>query len=111
METLTMSRKEAPRVGLLKAALTGRITNAQGARSLGLTIRQFQRLKGRFRKEGAAGVPHRARARPSGRRLSADVRGRIGQLLQSTYAGFNDCHFAEKLCEDLAPDAAADARP
>jgi hypothetical protein len=35
METFSMSRKEVPRAGLLKAALAGRITNAQGARALG----------------------------------------------------------------------------
>jgi hypothetical protein len=31
METFTMSRKEVPRAGLVKAALAGRITNEQGA--------------------------------------------------------------------------------
>jgi hypothetical protein len=30
-ETFTMSRKEVPRAGLLKAAVAGRISNAQGA--------------------------------------------------------------------------------
>ena len=47
-ETLTMSRKEVPRAGLLQAALAGRISNAQGARALDLSVRQFQRLKRRF---------------------------------------------------------------
>lgn len=42
-----MSRKEVPRAGLLKAALAGRITNAQGARALRLSVRQFRRLKKR----------------------------------------------------------------
>jgi hypothetical protein len=45
METFTMSRKEVPRAGLVEAALAGPITNAQGAAALGLTVRQFQRLK------------------------------------------------------------------
>ena len=39
-----MSKKELPRAGLVKAALSGRITNRQGATALHLTIRQFQRL-------------------------------------------------------------------
>ena len=94
-----MSRKEVPRAGLLKAALTGRITNLQGATALGLSPRQFQRLKGRFRSEGAQGLLHRGRGRPSPRRLSADRRERIGRLLQTTYAQFNDCHFTDKLQE------------
>ena len=48
-ETFTMSRKEVPRAGLLKAALAGKITNAQGALAMQLSVRQFQRVKGRAR--------------------------------------------------------------
>ena len=40
--TFTMSRKELPRAWLLRAALAGRIGNAQSARALHLSIRQFQ---------------------------------------------------------------------
>lgn len=92
-----MSSKETLRAGLVQAALAGRITNAQGAGSLGLTVRQFQRLKNQFKAHGARGLTHRARAQPSPRRLPAAVRDQIGQLLQTTYAGFNDCHFTEQL--------------
>src|SRR3972149_2766303 len=70
-ETLTMSRKEVPRAGLLKAALAGRISNAQGALALHLSLRQFQRVKVRFATEGARGLLHRLRGRPSPRRLAA----------------------------------------
>jgi transposase len=99
METFTMSRKEVLRAGLVKAALAGRITNAQGATALRLTVRQFQRLKVRLRTEGVRGLLHRGRGQPSRRRLSADVGARIGTLLQTTYAGFNDCHLTDKLHE------------
>ena len=44
-----MSRKEAPRPGLLRAALAGQISNRQGAQALGVTVRHFQRLKRRLR--------------------------------------------------------------
>jgi hypothetical protein len=54
-ETLTMSRKEVPRVGLLKAALARRITTAQGALALDLSVRQFQRLKRRYAADGPRG--------------------------------------------------------
>ncbi|MGH7390306.1 MAG: ISNCY family transposase [Candidatus Rokuibacteriota bacterium] len=99
METFTMSRKEVPRAGLVQAALAGRITNAQGAAALHLTVRQFQRLKVRFRAEHARGLVHRARGQPSPRRLPPEIRDRIAQLLQTTYLGFNDCHFTDKLHE------------
>src|SRR3989304_5593774 len=61
METFTMSRKEVPRAGLVKAALAGRITNEQGARALHMTVRQFQRVKKRFRAQGARGLLHALR--------------------------------------------------
>ena len=94
-----MSRKEVPRAGLLKAALAGKITNAEGALALHVSIRQFQRCKVRFGAEGPRGLLHRLRGRPAPRRLPADVRAAVAGLLQRTYAGFNDCHATEKLRE------------
>jgi len=94
-----MSRKEVPRAGLLKAALAGKISNAQGALAMHLSVRQFQRCKVRFGAEGPGGLLHRLRGRPAPRRLPADVRARVAELLQGTYAGFNDCHATEKLQE------------
>lgn len=94
-----MSRKEVPRAGLLKAAVAERITNAQGATALRLSIRQFQRLKQRFRTGGAAALPHHSRGRPSARRLAPKIRARVTTLLQTTYKDFNDCHATEKLQE------------
>jgi len=99
-ETFTMSRKEVPRVGLIKAALAGKISNTQGAQALHMSVRQFQRCKVRFAAEGPRGLLHRLRGRPALRRLlPADVCARAATLLQSTYAGFNDCHATEKLQE------------
>ncbi len=94
-----MSRKEVPRAGLIKAALDGRITTGQGATGVGVSARQFQRLKVRFRAEGAQGLLHKTRGQPSARRLAPEVQEQIGELLQTTYVGFNDCHFCEKLGE------------
>jgi transposase len=95
-----MSRKEVPRAGLLKAAAAGQISNAQVALALHVSERQVQRLKARYRAEGAAGLRHRLRGRrPAARALPADVRRRAGELLQTTYRDVNDCHAAEKLRE------------
>lgn len=94
-----MSRKEVPRAGLLKAARAGKISNAQGALALHVSIRQFQRLKVRVAAEGLRGLFHRLRGRPSPRRLAAEVRQRVAALLHTTYVGLNDCHATEKLRE------------
>jgi hypothetical protein len=99
METFTMSRKEVPRAGLLKALLAGKATNAQGAVALRLSIRQVQRLRVRFQAEGVQGLLHRSRGRLAPRRLAAPVIAQIDTLLQTRDKDFNDCHATEKLRE------------
>jgi len=98
-ETVTMSRKEAPRAGLVKAALAGQITNAQGAHALGVSLRQFRRLKARYREAGVRGLVHRLRGRPSPRAVDVELRDRVLELVHTTYRDFNDCHATEKLRE------------
>jgi transposase len=99
METFTMSRKELPRPGLVAAAVAGRISNREGAAALGMTPRQFQRLKQRFRAGGALALRHAGRGQPSHRRLPAPRCAQVQALLQERYAGFNDTHLTEKLQE------------
>jgi transposase len=98
-ETLTMSRKEVPRAGLVKMVLAGKATNAQGAAALGVSPRHVQRLKVRFQVEGAPGLLHRGRGQPSTRRLASTIAAQIDTLLQTRYKDFNDCHATEKLRE------------
>ncbi len=53
-----MSQKEAPRAGLLKALVAGRVTGGEAA-ALHLSARQVRRLRRRFEAEGAGGLLHR----------------------------------------------------
>ena len=99
METITLSRKELHRPGLLKAACAGRITNQQVAEALSLSLRQARRLRRRFEAGGAPALAHRSRGRPSPRRLASAVRDEIIQLMTTIYVGFNDTHLTEKLRE------------
>lgn len=94
-----MSQKEAPRPGLVKAALEGKITNREGAKALGLSIRQFQRLKRRFERSGLQGLVHGRRGCRSTRRIPETLRQRVLGLMKTSYAGLNDCHLTEKLWE------------
>jgi transposase len=98
-ETITMSRKEARRPGLVQLAVAGRITTAAGAHALDMTPRQFRRLTARYRAEGVRGLVHRLRGRPSPRTLEVEIRDRVRELIQTTYRDFNDCHCTEKLRE------------
>jgi len=97
MGYLTMSQKEVARPGLVRAALNGKISNAEAAGALGLSVRQFRRLKAAYRRLGAPGLQHGNRGRTSPRRLEESQRQRILELLTTTYVGLNDHHFTEKL--------------
>jgi transposase len=96
-ETVTMSRKEARRPGLVQLAVAGKITTAEGARALAMSLRQFRRLKVRYRAEGVRGLVHRRRGHPSERGLDGERRARVVDLVQTTSRDFNDCHGTEKL--------------
>jgi transposase len=99
METFTLSQKELHRPGLLRALCAGRVTTRQVANALGLSLRQTRRLRRRFETSGPAGVVHRSRGRPSPRRLRAQLREAITELMTTRYVGFNDRHLTEKLRE------------
>src|SRR2546429_1644969 len=102
METFTLSRKELHRPGLLKALCGGRLTNAQVAAALRITVRQVRRLKRRFEAGGPGALVHGNRDRPSPRRLPAVVRDAVVRLMTTVYVGFNDTHLTEKLREHHA---------
>src|SRR3989475_10501020 len=102
METCTLSRKELHRPGLLKALCGGRLTNAQVAAALRITVRQVRRLKRRFEAGGPGALVHGNRDRPSPRRLPAVVRDAVVRLMTTVYVGFNDTHLTEKLREHHA---------
>src|SRR2546425_6425625 len=102
METFTLSRKELHRPGLLKALCGGRLTNAQVAAALRITVRQVRRLKRRFEAGGPGALVHGHRDRPSPRRLPAVVRDAVVRLMTTVYVGFNDTHLTEKLREHHA---------
>src|SRR5438093_5072571 len=99
MGHLTMSSKEARRPGLVQAALAGKVTNAEGARALGLGVRQFRRLKAAYRRAGVEGLLHGNRGHRAPNRLSDADRERIMELITDKYAGLNDSHLTEKLRE------------
>ena len=92
-----MSQKEVTRPGLVRAAEQGKITNAEGAAALSLTVRQFRRLRRAYRAEGVAGLLHGNRGRSSPRRLPEALRQKVLALMVGTYAGFNDSHLSEKI--------------
>jgi len=74
-----------------------RMTAVEAATSLGLSERQVRRLLAAFRQEGAEAAVHGNRGRAPDHTLSPQIRQRVIELAQTTYAGFNQTHLTEKL--------------
>lgn len=99
-ESLTLSAKEQQRTGVVSRWLAGVVTTEEAVALLGVSERTAWRLRAAMVREGAAGLAHGNRGRPSARRLPEAVRARILELVGTTYRGYNDSHLAEMLAED-----------
>jgi len=95
-----MSQKERQRYHLLKMVIGGKITLKETDKQMGVSYRQAKRLKRTLISEGAKGLIHGNRGRPSPRALSPELAETILDLSLSKYTNFNDTHFTEKLREE-----------
>jgi transposase len=96
---VTMSERDLRRVEALSEVTSGWRTIASAATALGLSPRQVHRLLRRYREQGASGLAHKARGRPSNNRLRDEVRGRALALVRGRYADFGPTLAAETLAE------------
>lgn len=92
-----MGVRDARRLGQLEAARRGETTNRKAARVLGISVRQFIRLKQRLDEQGARGLLHGNRGRPAANRLEERTRQRVEALLQHEEVRLNDCHVVDLL--------------
>ena len=81
-------------------AMAKRITWFQAAEILGISCRQMQRWKTRFRLEGYEGLFDRRRGIPSPKRVPLKTVEEVLRLYQEQYFDFNVCHFHEKLSSE-----------
>jgi transposase len=109
MDLIVMGSRDARRLGLVQAALQGKISNREGAEALGLSLRQFKRLRAKVRQQGSRGVVHGNRGRPSPHRLPEATRERVNELLTGPVK-VNDHHLAELVSEEGRPVSAASVR-
>jgi transposase len=99
MDLFLMGKRDARRLGLVKAAEQGRVTNRESAAALGLSVRQFRRLRKRVREGDESAIVHGNRGRASARRLAAAVRARVMGFLTGSVK-LNDHHVADLLAEE-----------
>jgi len=94
-----MSGKERERLRVVAVLVEGRLRQREAARLLRLSERQLRRILRRYRAEGGAGLVHRARGRPSNRRLLEQTRQRALGQVKRQYRDFGPTLAAEKLQE------------
>ena len=95
-----MNQKERQRYHLLKMVIEGKTTLKEASRLMGVSYRHSKRLKKKLISEGARGLVHGNRGRPSPRALNSELADKILDLSLTTYTNFNDTHFTEKLGEE-----------
>ena len=94
-----MTTTELARLAAMQRLETGRLTQAEVARQLGLSVRQVKRLWSRYRLDPKGGLLSRRRGRPSNRRTDPALLDRAVEIMQKHYADFGPTFAAEKLRE------------
>lgn len=97
--TLTMSKKERERVGILTRVKAAELSDEDAAIALGVCVRQWYRIKARHGSDGDAGLVHRLRGRTSNRRSEPSLKQQVLALFRERYSDYGPTLFAEMLRE------------
>lgn len=95
-----MSQKERRRLVVLAEVKAGRLTLVRAAEVMRVSYRQAKRIWERYRKVGDAGLVHKSRGRPSGRRVPVKVREKVLARYARRYPDFGPTLAAEKLSSE-----------
>ena len=98
-DIVRMTGRDLKRLKVIQEVLDRCLTQREAAGVVGLSQRQFGRLVRRVRSEGAVGVVHRCRGRPSNRKISDQLRERVLGLYREKYPDFGPTLANEKLLE------------
>lgn len=98
---LTLSVRERDRLAVIREVEDGLISPMSGARKLGLTSRQFRRIRRKAEREGDKCVISQLRGRPSNHRLSEDLKARVlERAREPVFHDFGPTLLAEHLSRD-----------
>lgn len=94
-----MNKEEAKRLTVLQQIEKQELTQKRGAELLHLSLSRMKAMCREFREQGPGSVVHGNLGRAPANAISSELQEEIIHLYRSTYAGFNICHFHEKLTE------------
>ena len=99
-ETITMTRKEAERLGIINNLIGGNINGTEAGKQLSLSVRQVRRMKQNVIRLGPKGVVHGNRNRVSNRKLDEAFLDKAKALLKEKYSYFTPLMAQEHLQEE-----------
>src|ERR1700733_10570962 len=96
-DRIAMSQRERDVLKVLHTVQSGKRTQAEAARLLGLCVRQVRRLQRKLDSGGDAALVHRLRGRPSNHRTDPALRSAVWTAYRQRYADFSPNFAGEKL--------------
>jgi ribosome maturation protein Sdo1/transposase len=96
-DIIMLSQEEFRKLHVIKKVLDGVVKQIEAAEMLLLSDRQIRRLIKRVKIEGDAGIGHKSRGKPSGRKMPMNIREKVIKLYRKKYKGFGPTLAAEKL--------------
>ncbi len=72
-----LKEREIEKLNVIKKVLVGECTKKEASDSLGLTIRQINRLLNKFKNEGEKGFVHKNRGKESKKKVSLEIKKEI----------------------------------
>lgn len=100
MDYTKFTAAEQEKVAIITLAIKGKVTNAQAAKQLHLSIRQIQRAKAAMRKNGLTGIAHGLKGKPGNHRIAENIKETSLSLIKEKYADFKPSFATEKLAEN-----------
>ena len=94
---ISMSQKDLDRYEIIQRSLRKEITVEKAGELLSISERQVYRLRNKIKQNGAQGLIHISRGRPSNRKIPDKEQQKIIKLLHKHYYDFKPTHAAEKL--------------
>lgn len=104
MEWTVMSAREFERGAVLRRVLAGEMSIREATPLLAVSYRHAKRLVARFRADGAKGLPHRSRGRPSNRITPVAHREAVLGLVRAHYSGPADRGAGQRFGPTLAAE-------
>jgi transposase len=99
-DIVRMSVKESRRYVVIEQVMRKQVTQKEGAKIIGVSLRQMQRMVKKVREQGVQGVIHGLRGQSSKRKTPEKIKQRILRIYGKKYEGFGPTFACEKL-QDL----------